>query len=289
MISKTFLKEAIYNHFWYQTNSRGTSPTASIYEKPPHFVLEKTWDKKTQLPETYKLQSNNSCTKIKAKVHQYSGKLGVEFTVHKTIPNFEKGANKINLDFSHSFVEFKNVLQGQYKTAWKQVVHEHFLEPTNPENVPAKQDHSTEENFCRAVELFVIKAFHEPKPRDRQYTYMMPAGNYNVQKRIKTSPINHLHQWEEMMHVAGLLPAGDIEMPNVQLQVEWFYMTFYKSDCVEYMQSGRKLRNKTLQTFAEYFQLIRETRENDGSLQCHQLEKVRAEARRKMCQELEEQ
>jgi hypothetical protein len=29
---------------------------ASIYEKPPHFVLEKTWDEKTRLPETYKLQ-----------------------------------------------------------------------------------------------------------------------------------------------------------------------------------------------------------------------------------------
>ena len=26
---------------------------ASIYEKPPHFVLEKTWDKKTRLPETF--------------------------------------------------------------------------------------------------------------------------------------------------------------------------------------------------------------------------------------------
>ncbi len=35
---------------------------ASIYEKPPHFVLEKSWDKKTKLPETLvsnKLQGNN--------------------------------------------------------------------------------------------------------------------------------------------------------------------------------------------------------------------------------------
>jgi hypothetical protein len=166
---------------------------ASIYEKLPHFILEKTWDKKTQLPETYKLQSNDSCIKIKAKVHQDSGKLGVEFTVDKTIPDFEKGAKKINLNFSHSFVQFENVLQGQYKTAWKQVMHEHFLELTSPENEPAEQDCLTKENFSRAVELFIIKALHKPKPQDRQYIYMMPVGNFNVQKWVETSPIDHLH------------------------------------------------------------------------------------------------
>jgi hypothetical protein len=242
---------------------------ASIYEQPPHFVLEKTWVEKTKLPETYKLLSNDSCNKIKAKVHQDSGKLGIEFMVDKTIPDFKKGAEKINLDFSHSFVEFENVLQGQYKTAWKQVVHEHFLEPTNPENVPAKQDRSTEENFCCAVELFIIKALNKPKPRDQQYIYMMPGGDYNIQEKFETSPIDDLHQWEEMIQVAGLLPADDIEMPKAQLQVEWFYMTFHKSDHTEYGQSGRKLHNETLQTLVEYFPLIYKTLENDGSLQCH--------------------
>ncbi len=260
---------------------------ASIYEKLPHFVLEKIWDKKTQLPETYKLQSNNSCKKIKAKVHQDGGKLGIEFTVNKTNPDFKKGAKKINLNFY--FVEFENVLQGQYKTAWKQVVHKHFPELTDPENVPTKQNCSTEENFCRAVELFIIKALHEPKPQDQQYIYMMPNGNYNVQKKIKTSPIDHLHQWEEMMRVTGLLPVGNIEMPNAQLLVEWVYMTFHKPDRAEYVRSGHKLRNKMLQTLMEYFQSIHRTHENNGSLQCHQLKKVLVEARYKMRQELEEQ
>ena len=85
------------------------------------------------------------------------------------------------------------------------------------------------------------------------------------------------------MRVSGLLPAGNIKTPNTQLQKEWFYMTFHKSDCAKYVQSGRKLRNKMLQTLAEYFQLIHETHENNGSLQRHQLKKVQAEARRKMC------
>ena len=55
------------------------------------------------------------------------------------------------------------------------------------------------------------------------------------------------------MRIVGLLPVGNIEMPNMQLQVEWFYMTFHKSDCTEYLQSGHKLHDKTLQTLAEYF------------------------------------
>jgi hypothetical protein len=28
---------------------------ASIYEKPPHFVLEKTWDNKTKLPKALQI------------------------------------------------------------------------------------------------------------------------------------------------------------------------------------------------------------------------------------------
>jgi hypothetical protein len=75
-------------------------------------------------------------------------------------------------------------------------------------------------NFCHAVELFIIKALHETKPQDWQYIYMMPSGDYNAWKKIKTSPINHFHQSEEMMCIAGLLPVGNIPTPNTQLQVE---------------------------------------------------------------------
>jgi hypothetical protein len=262
---------------------------ASIYEKPPHFVLEKTWDKKTRLPKTYKLQSSDSWNKIKAKVHQGSGKLGVEFTIDKTIPEFKKGAKKVNLDYAHFFMEFKNVLQGQYKTAWKQVIHEHFPELTDPENVPVKQDRSSEANFRPAVELFITKVLHEKKPRDWQYFYMLPGGDHNVQKKIEMSPLDQLHWWEEMMHVAGLLPEGNLPMPNKQLQVEWFYMTFHKSDCMEYMQTGRKLSNVMLQTVAEYFQLIHETRENDGGLTRHQIKNIQAKVKRELRPELAEQ
>ena len=49
---------------------------AVIYKKQPFFLLVKTWDENTSLPETYKLQSNDSFNKVKAEVHQDSGKLG---------------------------------------------------------------------------------------------------------------------------------------------------------------------------------------------------------------------
>jgi hypothetical protein len=62
-----------------------------------------------------------------------------------------------------------------------------------------------------------------------------------------------------MFRVAELLPAGDIKTPNAGLQVEWFYMTFHKTDRAEYVRSGCKLRDENLQTLAKYFELIYDT------------------------------
>ncbi len=188
--------------------------------------------------------------KLKAEVHIDSGRLGVEFTANKTIPDFNKGAKKIHLDWTTSFEEFENVLEGQYKTAWKQVMHDHFPEPVDAAMVPTEHDRLLEEFFCRAIELFLKKALHEEKPRDRQYIYFQPGGDYNVRKVLATKPLAHLHQWEEMLRVAELLPKGDIEKPSASLSVEWFYMTFHRSDRAEYVRSGRKLRKESLKLLA---------------------------------------
>jgi hypothetical protein len=68
--------------------------------------------------------------------------------IDKMIPEFNKGTEKCDLNWSDFFAEFKNVLQGHHKTAWKQVLHEHFPEPVNAMvPVPATQDRSSEENF----------------------------------------------------------------------------------------------------------------------------------------------
>ena len=68
----------------------------------------------TPSKETYKLQNKDPRYKLKVEVHIDSGKLGAEFTVDKTIPDFNKGAEKIHLNWAHSFEEFDNVLKGQY-------------------------------------------------------------------------------------------------------------------------------------------------------------------------------
>jgi hypothetical protein len=50
---------------------------ASIYEKPPLFKLQKTWNEKTILPEDYKLTSPNPRNKNKAEIHKDSGLYGI--------------------------------------------------------------------------------------------------------------------------------------------------------------------------------------------------------------------
>ena len=45
-------------------------------------------------------------------MHKDSGLYGIEFTVDKTIPNFNKGADKAELDYATAYVEFENVLDG---------------------------------------------------------------------------------------------------------------------------------------------------------------------------------
>jgi hypothetical protein len=81
----------------------------------------------------------------------------------------------------------------QYKTVWKQIVHEYFPEPTNPEMVTAEQDCSSKTNFYCALELFIIKTLHKKKPPDWQYIYVISGGNYKVRKMNETSSIDHFY------------------------------------------------------------------------------------------------
>jgi hypothetical protein len=102
---------------------------ASIYKKPPLFKLQKTWNEKTILPEVYKLVSPKPNNKNKVEIHKDSGLNEIEFTVDKTIADFNKGADKVELGYANSFIEFKNVLEGPLNSAWKYVLNEHFPEP----------------------------------------------------------------------------------------------------------------------------------------------------------------
>ncbi len=90
------------------------------------------------------------------------------------------------------------------------------------------------------------------------------------------------------MRVAELLPEGDLEKPAASLSVEWFYMTFHRTDRAEYVRSGRKLRKETLKLLAEYFESIYDSRLSEGLVPRQQLDKIRADAKCKMRHELQE-
>jgi hypothetical protein len=80
---------------------------ASIYEKVPLYKVMKTWeDKDPNLLEVYKLQGNNTRNESQVEIHKDNGKYAIEFTIDKTIPEFNKGAEKCDFNWTDSFAEF---------------------------------------------------------------------------------------------------------------------------------------------------------------------------------------
>jgi hypothetical protein len=173
----------------------------------------------------------------------------------------------LNLDYVTSFAKFGNVLLSRYHTDWKQVLHEHFPKPVDTEVAKLTQDRALAENFLRAINLFLICTLNEKKPRDCQYNYLGPGGDHGVHNELLTSPLDHIHHFEEMLHITKLLPEGDLPPPNAALQVEWFYMSFHCLDCADCIRSGCKISNEMLQTLAEYFESIFLAWISDCSLQ----------------------
>jgi hypothetical protein len=72
---------------------------ASTYKKVSLYKVGKTWeDNNPNLSKVFRLQSNNTHNKIQVEIHKDNGKYGIEFTIDKTIPEFNKGAEKCNLN-----------------------------------------------------------------------------------------------------------------------------------------------------------------------------------------------
>jgi hypothetical protein len=250
-------------------NKRSAKPKmASIYEKPPLFKSQKTWNEKTILPEVYKLTSPNPNNKNKVEIHKDSGLYGIEFTVDMTISEFNKGADKVELGYASSLIEFENVLEGALNLAWKHNLKEHFPEPIDDStgNLSPESNQNSKESFERAIELFLQRSTHEKKLRDCQLIYYQPGGDFQVRKDLGTSAIEHRHRLDELLRVAELLPAGDIAMPNESLTLEWFYMTFHKSKRDQFITSGRRLIDETIKSVTEYFELLYNIKKSNGKL-----------------------
>jgi len=128
------------------------------------------------------LTSPNPRNKNKAKIHKDSGLFGIEFTVDKTIPDFNKGADKVKLDYANAFIEFENVLEDVLNLAWKYVLKEHFPEPIDASTgvLLPEANRNSKESFQSAIKLFLHCSAQERKLRDRQLIYYQHGDNFQV-------------------------------------------------------------------------------------------------------------
>ena len=139
------------------------------------------------------------------------------------------------------FLEFQNILGDSYPTTWHEVLNEHFPEPLE-EVLTCSRD--KKEDFERAIELFIKKILDNQKPRDLQYIYMAPGGDYHLAKDLLTSPRMHLHCFKEMLCIAELLPAGDIPKPLDKLALQRYYISYHKNNQEKFVLSGKTLNEK---------------------------------------------
>jgi hypothetical protein len=167
------------------------------------------------------------------------------------------------------------------------MLQEHFpelVDATRP--VPSNQDRNSDENFCRAILLFLQRMLNEKKPRDRQYIYLQPGGDHIFQKAMMMKPIKHLCRFEEMICSAEALPAEDMPAPNDTLKIEWFYMLFHQEDRTWYLESRQRLCNKTLATAAKYFDNIFNLQMANGSLTKKREKQIESRAKCELCHKM---
>ncbi len=161
------------------------------------------------------------------------------------------------------------MLEGALNLAWKYVLKEHFPEPMDNSTgvlLPESNNRNSKESFQKAIELFLQRSTHEKKLRDRQLIYYQPGGDFQVRKDLGTSVIEHCRRFVELLRVAELLLEGDIA-PNESLTLERFYMTFHKSERDQFITSGRRLVDETIESVTEYFESLYNIKKSSGKLQ----------------------
>jgi hypothetical protein len=131
------------------------------------------------------LQSNNPCNKVKAEVHQESGKLSIKFTVDKIIPEFEMGAKKIHLDWAHSFMSSRTYFRGSTRLPGSRFSTRSFQSQTTQQLYPLSMIAHLRRTFIMLWRSSSKKLFTRKSPGI--------ASNYNVKKKLLPSPIGHLH------------------------------------------------------------------------------------------------
>ena len=239
---------------------------ASIYEKPPIFYKEQKWEEKDLSSlDKAKFQGQHQ----KAEVYIYGGDLGMEFFLSKTRPAFIQAATKLNWTWSETFSEFENVLDGAPRTAW----HETLFGMPN-------LDRNLEESFNAATDEMIRKLENNRTPRDQQWIYLAPGGDYNCYKDLMMSPVDLVRRIREVVRISLQLPAGNIPDPSEPLLLQWIYMMFHSLDRAHFVNSGRRLELETIDTITMYFQAIHDQKIADGSLRRQEQQRAAKRAER---------
>jgi hypothetical protein len=176
----------------------------------------------------------------------------MEFFLEKTLAQFNHAGSRLNWNWPELFSEFEHVLGDSYHTTWAEVLNEHFPEPLEEAST---YSHDKKEGFKQAIELFITKILNNKKPRDLQYIYMAPEGDYSLARDLLTLPRLHLHHFKEMLHIAKLPPAGDIPKPSDKLALQWYYMSYHKSDHKKFVLSRKRLTTRPSSPSQPFFGL----------------------------------
>ncbi len=89
-----------------------------------------------------------------------------------------------------------------------------------------------------------------------------------------------------MLRIAEELPPGKKPPPSDKLALQWYYMTYHRNDRVEYVRSGKKLSDETIDTLTAYFQSLFAQRMNNGTLERAEMDRLRNRAKRSVKAEI---
>ncbi len=138
------------------------------------------------------------------------------------------------------------------------------------------------ENFYCAISIFICKILGDQKPRDPQYIYMQPGGDYPFRKDLMTPLRMHARQFKEMLQIAKALPASNWPKPSEALALEWFYMSLHKNNRNKFIKLGRKLDTETFKLVTEFFEAQFTTNKNGGTVECMELKLIKKQAQLKL-------
>ncbi len=99
---------------------------------------------------------------------------------------------------------------------------------------------------------------------------MQPGGNYCLMKDLVTPPCLHSQRFKEMFCIAKILPAGDILKPLNALVLQWYYMSYHKSDHEKFVLGG-----KTIKMVTKFFQALYKQKKFDGLLNRQEVEHLK--------------